>query len=425
MTKTKFFRRALKRLQILGVFCIAFFLVLGSASDELLAQKKKKNKQDEDQVDPAEAKKKYMFELAKNWSFGYENYKNKQFDRAKKYLWVVAQIDTIDKFPSVYRYLGDSYFKLNNVDSAQVVFEIGAKKHPEDAHLHRMIGFIKAQREQVDESIASYQRVIELEPDSKDDWQQLAVLYVKAGQIDEAIAAYDKILELDPDDADAQANRTSLLGSVGDIAGMIEGKEVTRMQDPQNSRVRFELGELYFREGNYEKAIELFQEFLSLSPNDVSAMDFIANSYTNLENHGKAIEQYKQILDVQPDNKRVMALISRSYKDIRQFSSARAYARRALNVDNKFGLGWIALGEAYEASAEKCVDKKDGKVDFNDKLMYEKAAEQYRRAMSDLQYRQDAERHLSFLQGVVPTKEDKFMHKGETEPTGECYNWIN
>lgn len=370
-------------------------------------------------------RKKYEFELAKSWSFGFENYKNKQYESAVKHFWQLARTDTINKFPKVYRYLGDSYLKLEQPDSAQFVFEKGLEKYPEDAHLHRMVGFLKAQREQIDEAISEYQRVVELEPESKDDWKQLAALYVRADLVEEAIEAYDKVLQLDPDDIEAQKNKTALIASTGDIDAVIEEKEKIRTQDSTNAQVRYDLGKLYFDQGEFEKSIERFKEFLQLSPNDVGAMEYIANSYQRVEKYRQAIEEFKKILETDPQNKRALAEISRSYRGLGNFTAARTYANRALAVDNAYGLAWIALGEVYEAAAERCVNKKDGKVEFNDKLVYKLAYDQYERAKRDLEYRPEAERHISFLQGVLPTKEDMFMHKDQKKPQGECYTWIN
>ena len=99
-------------------------------------------------------------------------------------------------------------------------------------------------------------------------------------------------------------------------------------------------------------------------------------------------------------------------------------ANKALAVDKTFGLGWIALGEAYEASAEKCVDAKDGKIDYTDKLVYKLAVSKFKKAMKDPAYRADAERKISYAQPFAPTADDDFMHKGE-KISGECYTWIN
>lgn len=415
------------RLMSFIVLVLVLVLALG-AVDDSFAQRKKKKGKNSNEVDAEAAKKMHMRELLKRWSFGYENYKNKQYERARNHFWKVAELDTIEKFGArTYRYLGNSYLNAGDPDSAQVAFEIGSAKYDDDAYLHRMVGYLLSNRGLIPEGIERYEKVVELEPESVDDWMQLASLYTREDRNEDAIAAYDKILALEPNNLEAQEKKTALIAMTGDIGALIDEKEKVREANPKDSRVRFDLGKLYFdrgEEGDYEKSIERFQEFLTLTPNDVSAMEYIGNAYQRLEQYSNAVTQFKAILAVQPGNKKVMAEISWSYKDMGRFSSARTYAKRALAVDNAYGYGWIALGKAYEASAEKCVNKKDGKVDFNDKLVYELAAVQYRRALKDLEFRQDAERHLNFLQAVLPTQEDKFMHKGQKKATGECYKWI-
>lgn len=376
------------------------------------------NNNDEDQ-----AQKAYEFELAKSWSFGWENYKNKQYERATKHFWKLARIDTVGKFPRVYRYLGDSYFKLNQPDSAQLVFEIGAKKYPEDPHLHRMLGYLLLQRAQIEESIEEYETVVELKPESVEDYRQLASLYVRADQVNRAIATYERILEIAPDDIEAQKNLSELLRTTGDIEGVIDAKLKVAKQDSQNIQVRFDLGKLYFDQGEYENAIKWFDELLRLSPKDIQAMEHIGQSYQRLGQYDKAIAQFKKILDIEPKNKRVMCQISRSYTELGNFSNARTYALRALRIDNAYGLAWLVLGEAYEASAERC-DTEGGTLSYDDKLVYELAYQKYQRASRDLAFKTDAQSKINYLKPLLPTNEDVFMHSDDKRPSGSCYEWI-
>ncbi len=414
-----------KLINCVGLILILVFAATATVEDSFAQRKKKKGKNNSE-VDAEAARKKYEFELLKSWSFGFENYKNKQYDSSKKHFWNVVKLDTINKFGAkTYRYLGNSYLNGGDPDSAQVIFELGAEKYPEYTYLHRMLGYLLSNRGLTEEAVERYKKVVEQEPESVDDWNQLASLYVKLEQDEDAIAAYDKILAIDPNNMEAQQKKTALISRSGDIDALIAEKEKIRERNPQDSQVRFDLGKLYFEQvEEFEKSIERFHEFLTLVPNDIAAMEYVGNAYSRLDKSNDAITQFKAIMQIQPDNKKVMAEISRCYKDLGRFVSARSYARKVLAIDKSYGLGWIALGEAYEASAERCINQKDSKVDFNDKLVYELAYGQYKKALADLEFRQDAERHLSFLQGVLPTQEDKFMHKNQKKATGECYEWI-
>lgn len=403
--------------------------------DPSFAQKKKGKNDKENAVNSEAQKQAYIMELNKYWSFGFENYKNKQYKDASKHFWKVVELDTIKRFPTVFRYLGDSYFKMEKPDSAKIVYELGLQRYPDDAYLHRLVGYFLAQTEQIEPAIEKYETVVRLmEAEAKtdekqlitlkDDLKQLAALYVKNDRRDDAIATYNRALEIDPNDVESQNNLAALIASTGDIEALIEAREKLRAQDPQNAQVRFELGKMYFDRGEYEKAIERFKEFLALSPKDVGAIEFVGVAYQRLERYNEAIVEFKRILEIQPDNKKVLAEISRCYRGLGNFTTARSFAVRALQVDNSFGLAWIALGEVYEASADRCGRPKGGKVDYNDKLVYELAYQQYRNAFNDPGYRREAENKSNYLLPVAPTTEDVFMHTGEKRPAGECYQWI-
>ncbi len=431
--------------QAFAVVLLTFFLALSLTPEAVFAQKKKDKKGKNHEADWEAQRQMYINKLNLYWSLGFENYKNKQYQDAAAWFWKVVELDTIKKFPTVFRYLGDSYFKMvkaesvknvyEKTDSAKSVYEMGLQRYPDDSYLNRMVGYFLAQTEQIDPAIERYETVVKLvEEESKTDpkqfdalkdvLKQLAPLYVKAERRDDAIAAYNRALEIDPNDLEAQNNLAALLAATGDIEAVIAAREKVREQDPKNSQVRFDLGKMYFDQGNYEKAIELFDEYLTLAPNDPGALEYKGISYQRLDRHNESIAEFKKILDIQPQNKKVLAEISRGYKSSGNFTTARTFAARILAIDNAYGLGWIALGEVFEAAADKCVKPKNGKVDYDDKLVYELAYQQYRNAFADLSFKHEAENKAGYLQTVIPTTEDKFMHTTQKRPTAECYKWL-
>lgn len=370
----------------------------------------------------------YKRKLMITWSLGFENYKNKQYQDATKHFWRIVEMDTINLFPDVYGLLQDAYFKLGKADSAEMVVRMGVEKRPQDVGLRRVLAYIEAAKGNIDEAIKGYEFVVEHEPESLDDWRRLADLYVRSDRLEEAIQAYEKIVELDPEDQKAQEAIAALYRATGQAERAVEQKEKILATDPTNTKLMFELGETYFRMGEYNKAIEKFQMLLQRIPDDAEALEYLGNSYQNIENYQSAINTYQKLLKLEiSDNKRkkILAELARCYKELGQWTVARRYARRSLNMDPKFGLALIAMGEIYEAAAEKCVsEREDGKPSFDDKLVYEMAANYYRRARQDLAFREEAERRLSYVEVLVPTQEDRFFHKGKTKPTDPCYSWI-
>jgi len=367
----------------------------------------------------------YNRKLALNWSLGYENYKNKMYKNAIPYFWKVVEMDTVHKFKNLFTYLSDAYIKLNKADSAQIALEMGVQKFPENAHLRRSLGYIYDNLGRTEEAIKQYEKAVSIDEKRPADWKRLALLYIKNDQTDDAIRAYEKVVELDPNDHDAQETLSKLYKSTGDAEAAITRMEEVKKLNPQNTENLFNLGREYFNVAEYEKAVTNFEALLSLKPNDTQAMSYLASSLQNIGNYKRAINIYKEILKIEPQNKKIYTDIATCYKEIKQFSTARSYANKALKIDSNYGLAYIVRGEIYEAAVDECM-RQTGKdmADFDDKLVYELAYNEYKKATKDLQFKDTAQALLNYLKDFIPKKEDRFFHKGQTKPRKKCYSWI-
>ncbi len=367
----------------------------------------------------------YSLELNKAWSTGYEYYKNKTYRSAINPFWKVIEIDTINRFKEKYTYLADSYIKLNIPDSAQIVLQLGVKAYPQNAYLHRTLAYFYDGRGQVEDAIREYEAATNIDPKQVNDWKALGSLYVKNGETDKAIAAYEKVVGLDPKDQDSQRVLSKLYKSTGDASAAIQRMEEVKKLDPKNVENLFNLGREYFNLSDFDNAVANFEQLLQIKPDDVSAMEYLGNALQNKGSYTRAISIYKEIVKIQPNNKKVLTDMATSYKELKQFSTARNYARQALQVDPKYGLAFIVIGEIYEAAAENCYTARGKKsAEFDDKLVYDLAYQQYQKAAEDLQFKDYALKRMSYVNELRPTKEDLFFHRGQTKPKDTCYQWI-
>ncbi len=367
----------------------------------------------------------YSLELNKAWSTGYEYYKNKTYRSAINPFWKVIEIDTINRFKEKYTYLADSYIKLNVPDSAQIVLELGVKAYPQNAYLHRTLAYFYDGRGQVEDAIREYEAATNIDPKQVNDWKALGSLYVKKGETDKAIAAYEKVVSLDPKDQDSQRVLSKLYKSTGDASAAIQRMEEVKKLDPKNVENLFNLGREYFNLSDFDNAVANFEQLLQIKSDDVSAMEYLGNALQNKGSYTRAISIYKEIVKLQPNNKKVLTDMATSYKELKQFSTARNYARQALQIDPKYGLAFIVIGEIYEAAAENCYTARGKKsAEFDDKLIYDLAYQQYQKAAEDLQFKDYALKRMSYVNELRPTKEDLFFHRGQTKPKDTCYQWI-
>lgn len=373
----------------------------------------------------------YIFEIDKAWSTGYEYYKPKIYDRTIKPFWRVIELDTINRYKDVYALLSDSYFKLGKPDSAQMVLEMGLEKYPDNVGLRRNLAYILAGREQIEDAITEYEKVVAQDAEQVNDWKQLGNLYLRNDQIDEAVQAYQKIVALDPSDQDAQKTLGQLLMGTGDEEAAIQALVKALEQDPQNTQLMFDIGKSYSNRGEFEQATKYLRQYLAKKPQDYIAMEYLGNSLFGAENYREAITVYKAIVDANPDNKKVYTDIANCYKELKQFQTARNYVYSATKVDRNYGLAYIVLGEIYEATVDDCMKqtaKKSPK--FDDKLVFKEAYRQYELATKDLQFKDTAVRKMSYLKDFLPSKEDEFFNKNRRQPDGKykitesCYLWI-
>jgi len=368
-------------------------------------------------------RKVYEFELAKAWSTGYEYHKNKLYRRALPHLWKAAEMDTALKFKRVYILIADCYIKLNMVDSAQYAYERGIEKFPDNAFQHRSLGYILRGKGEIKRAIKEYEKVVELKPDSKEDYKALADLYLRDGQEMKAISAYEKVVELDPKDKEAQDALAGLYKVMGMEDEAIARKEKILEQFPDDTETMMDLGKAYQRRGESEKAVRVLRRLLQKQPQNTIAMEYLGYAYQDLEQYRRAIAIYKKIIRFQPKNKKIFCNIADCYKSLKDYTTASRYVQKALAIDPNYGLAYITMAHIYEASADECIEKK-GKTDFYDKLVYELAYKEYKKATKDPEWRDLATKEMSRLEPFLPTTEDRFFHKGETEPKGPCYRWI-
>ena len=368
----------------------------------------------------------YEFELNKAWSLGYENYKGNMYKDALPHFWKVVELDTIKKFTSLYRYLGDSYIKLEKPDSAEIVYKMGADYYPDNSFYHRSLGWLLTGKRENAAAIEEYKKAIELEEEPKaDDYRSLGNLLVQEDMIDDAIPVYEKLVALEPSNAEAQGVLAQLIRSTGDMDAYLDAQEKTLANDPENTRLMFSLGESYFKRSEFNKAIEKFSMLLSRSPEDTYALEFLGSSQQNLGKFRDAIGTYEKILALQPDNKKIYCEMATCYKELKNLTKARSLVRKAMNIDPAYGLAHIVLGEIYEVTADECVNKRaKKKVSFDDKLVYELAYKEFEKAAKDIQFADLARKKMNYIQQDIPTSEDRFMHPDQKQARLDCYKWL-
>lgn len=364
------------------------------------------------------------FELRKNWSFGYTNYQNKEYDRVAGYFWKVIELDKNNSFKDVYTFLGDTYMQQQKGDSAEIVYKMGIEVYPDNAFLHRQLGFIYENTQRIDEAIAAYEKVVSLEPASLNDLERLTSLYVKANDIDNAIESYQKLIALAPDNTTFQEDYAALLSSTGRESEAIDQKLELLENNPNDTKLLLDLALYYKKERNWDQAATYYERYLAIS-DDQFALEDLADIYQNNGDFRKAIGVFNRILEKKPDNVKAITGQADSYRELGELRRALQLARKAIRTDSNYGRAYLVAGQVYEAAVEQCKSQAGRKnYNFDDKLVFEMANNQWKRATRDPEVRSRAESLMRSIVEVLPKSSDRFMNEGQTEPKSGCYSWL-
>ena len=94
-----------------------------------------------------------------------------------------------------------------------------------------------------------------------------------------------------------------------------------------------------------------------------------------------------------------------------QLRDAFSNAQKAVRIDHKYGSAHIVLGQIYEKAVKLC-QKNSGRktVNYYDKLVYERANDEYKIALSDAKVKRQAQRLVTSIESLLPTKADRLMN---------------
>jgi tetratricopeptide (TPR) repeat protein len=362
--------------------------------------------------------------IQNEFEIGLQYYSNDQFPEAIRHFQKAIQLDTIQYHQKVWSKLVDSYRKLELADSAFIFCQKGLAQHPRNiellahgANLHEELGH-------QDEAIQFYQKLVKLVPHSSEYWKKIARLYAEK-DAEAALQAYEIVLTLNSEDTTSKGAQAKLLSRTGDTSPALERLLRIKRQNPGQSQPVFELGRLYFLKGAYPNAETEFREYLKTEPADEIGREYLAASFQNQNKFDAAINVYLTILQTNPQHIKSLCEIASCLKKLEKFDQARDYAMQAQTLEPEYGLSYIILGEIYQKVADNCLKARERMIpDWDDKLIYQMAYNQYKKALSDSLFKSIAEIRLQTVKRLIPTKEDWFMHPDDIRAKLKCYEWI-
>jgi tetratricopeptide (TPR) repeat protein len=184
------------------------------------------------------------------------------------------------------------------------------------------------------QSIESYKKALELQPDSSVVMERLAEIYAKSQRIREAIAEAQLALKADPDDVNAHRLLARIyVRNLGDMAGGPTQEE------------------------NLARAVEQFQAILKVQPDDAFSALWLARLYRFENRHDEAEKVLRGVLNHDADNGQALEQLSQLLVDEGRSQDAIDLLEKAAG-DTSSPDAYDLLGDAY--SQQKNYAKAEG-----------------------------------------------------------------
>ncbi len=383
--------------------------------------------------------------LMAEFSLFYEYYKNKDYKSALPYALDIIKRNPkpflryhpFSKMADMCWFMHDSVAtspqeKLAYADTLIYALNQGMKYVKDSVKLsdfHKIEGVVYETwytPSKVDSAIHHYEIALALNPNLEDYYKdRLGLLYIKLSENDDsykmkALQLYSAMSEKEP------SNPTWIKRIEGLADNIDELVDITKKAwdlDKNNTEKAWKYASLCIKAEEYEKAVEPLQFLIKKSPEVVNYRVELARAYTKLEKFHDALKEYKELIKLDPKNRDYYVNTAIIYKDMDQLSVARSYLEKAMKVDPKWDYPHYVLGTIYEQAARAC------KFDFNAKLVYLLARNEYRKAVSlKGTYASVAAERVAALKDSVPQKEDYFFRKlksgDKVKVAGQCFGWI-
>ena len=299
--------------------------------------------------------------------------------------------------PNLQLILGHIYKRLGKNTEAILAYKRAVDLAPDDYYPHFALGQMYATLRQHEEAIAALTKAANLATESRaatlDEltatYKALGRAYFRRDRIDEAIAAWGKIAELDPENIFSRIELADLFREQELYTQAVEQHKAIvelKQDDPYRvclslreiGKIQEEMGEYDAAVQNYDKALALtgqgnwlrkdiqgriigiyaaesdwigliayYQEKLAETPNDVGLIGLLASAYTENQQVDEGIAEYRKGLELAPTDAGLRLNLIAVFRNAERFEEAAAeYEILSEAQPDDFGI-YRELGELY------------------------------------------------------------------------------
>jgi superkiller protein 3 len=215
-----------------------------------------------------------------------------------------------------------------------------------------------------------YQKALSLDPELPMANYNLGYLYIEKNEMDKAIPFFEKELEINPGHTNSYIQLGRTYYKLKQYPKAISVLNKLLAKNPGNKKANDIIGHAYYDMGERQKALNKWRTSIKLDPQDIESGEHnvIGLLYDRKGFYHNAIKEFQKGIKNKPRNARLynnlgLALMhkvgaktfgkrEKKAREAKYITAAIDAYKKALEINPKFALAYLNLGEAYETNGQ-------------------------------------------------------------------------
>lgn len=186
---------------------------------------------------------------------------------------------------------------------------------------------------------------------------ELAFSFERTEEVEKAIATYNKLIKLDPFTSEAWFNLGQIYYSQNNYQLALEAFEYASAIRPEDSLTCLQKGHTHYQLQQYNEALSEYFAFNEMTSSQ-HTLYFIGECYEQMENYPEALRYYLDALKDDPDSFDTLTGIAICLMELDLYAESLPFLNRAAELQEEEPEVWIYIGEVLTE-----LDDIDGALD--------------------------------------------------------------
>lgn len=201
---------------------------------------------------------------------------------------------------------------------------------------HFVLGLAHAHDDQLDDAVAEYRRVLELDPDFAYCHLQLGVVLAEQGLVAKAAEHFRRAIRIDPKLVYARKELALAMAADGDTTGAEEQLQRALLVQPHFGEGLFELGILALKRNDDEAALRYFEDAVRYRPDLADANYELGMLYMAQGDDERARERLTAAVRLRPDLAEAQKALGMVLARLGLLAQARRHLEQAVELRQEY-----------------------------------------------------------------------------------------